>query len=204
MPRIDGQDEEEVSEEVSRLNEIKAEMEQVEIDIIQNGGVNCGWDANDHKDFLRLCTQMPGKTGTVAFFNAMARTVPLADEAAVRGHLEAHKKYTDLTNRKKELLTSYKKAKEDERIARMTKVSKATKAYGKLNNDLDLDLGVGRRESSSAASKRTGDLTTEERLRLKDQLREWKSKKVEEDKKEREDRIAEERQRQARLQRKVQ
>ena len=36
MPRMEGQDgqEEEVSEEVSRLNEIKADMEQVEIDIM--------------------------------------------------------------------------------------------------------------------------------------------------------------------------
>ena len=68
----------------------------------------------------------------------------------------------------------YKKAKEDERIARMTKVSKANK----LNNDLDLDLGLGRRDSSSAASKRTDDLTVSERLALKDQLREWKAKKV--------------------------
>lgn len=37
----------------------------------------------------------------------------------------------------------------------MTKVSKTNK----LNNDLDLDLGNGRRDSSSAASKRTDDLT---------------------------------------------
>jgi len=111
---------------------------------------------------------MAGKTGTVAFFAAMARTVPLADEAAVRSHLEAHQTYTDLTKRKKELLTAYKKAKEDERIARMTKASKATNAFGKMNNDLDLDLGIGRRDSSSAASKRTGDLTAEERARLKD------------------------------------
>ena len=56
----------------------------------------------------------------------------------------------------------------------MTKASKATKNFGKMNNDLDLDLGLGRRDSSSAASKRTGDLTAEERGKLKDQLREWK------------------------------
>ena len=42
--------------EVSKLNEIKAEMEQVDIDLMQNGGINCGWDANDHKDFLRIHT----------------------------------------------------------------------------------------------------------------------------------------------------
>ena len=174
-----------MSEEAAKIIEIKGKMEQVEIDIIQNGGPNCGWDANDHKDFLRLQTQMAGRTGTVAFFTAMARSVPLADEEQVRSHLEAHQKYTNLIKTKKELLVAFKKAKEEERISRMTKVSKANKAFGKLNNDLDLDLGMGRRDSSSAASKRTDDLTTEERLRLKDQLREWKAKKVEEDKKER-------------------
>ena len=62
------------------MMEIKEKMEQVEIDIIQNGGPNCGWDAGDHKDFLRLQTQMSGRTGTIAFFTAMARAVPLADE----------------------------------------------------------------------------------------------------------------------------
>ena len=84
------------TEEISRLNDIKADMEKVDIDIMQNGGVNCGWDASDHKDFLRLCTQMGAKTGTVAFFNAMARTVPLADEQMVTAHLDATQKYSDM------------------------------------------------------------------------------------------------------------
>ena len=70
----------ELSQEKSKLVEIKARMDQVEIDVMQNGGVNCGWEASDHKDFLRLHTQMTGKIGTVAFFAAMARAVPLADE----------------------------------------------------------------------------------------------------------------------------
>ena len=50
----------------------------------------------------------------------------------------------------------------------MTKASKASKnnaALQRLNSDLDLDLGTtgGRRDSSSAASKRTGDMSMEER-----------------------------------------
>ena len=65
-------------------------------------------------------------------------------------------------------MAEYKKAKEEERISRMTRVIKANAKFGKINNDLDLDLGVGRRDSSSAASKRTGDLTMEERLKMKD------------------------------------
>ena len=58
-PRMeDGGEDGELEEtpEVSKLNEIKAEMEQVDIDLMQNGGINCGWDANDHKDFLRIHT----------------------------------------------------------------------------------------------------------------------------------------------------
>ena len=81
---------------------------------------------------------------------------------------------------KKELLTEYKKAKEDERIARMTRASKATQANKQLNADLNLGLG-NRRQSSSAASQRAGDLSHEERMKIKDQLREWRAKKVTED-----------------------
>lgn len=99
---------------------------------------------------------MANKTGTVAFFSAMAGSVPLQDESQVRDHLEAHRNYLALTKRKKELLLAYKAAKEEERISRMTKVSKANKAYSRLNSDLDLGMGTGRRNSSSAACKRNG------------------------------------------------
>ena len=119
---------------------------------------------------------MAGRTGTVAFITAMAGAVPLADEATVKAHLEAHKTYQNLTKRKKELLADYKKAKEEERIARMTKASKATNgAFQRMNSDLNLDIGLGsKRDSSSAASKRAGDMTMEERKQIKQQLREWK------------------------------
>ena len=86
----------------------------------------------------------------------------------------------------------------------MTRASKGNQAFKRLNNDLDLDLEPGRRNSSSAASKRTGDLTLEERRKMKEQLREWKAKKVRDENTERLDRIAEEKERQARMQRKVQ
>ena len=76
----DGDEVDDLSPEAQKILEIKTQMEQVEIDLVQNGGVNCGWEASDHKDFLRLHTQMANKTGTVAFFTAMARAVPLADE----------------------------------------------------------------------------------------------------------------------------
>ncbi len=55
MEGIEGQDTE-LSAEAMKILEIKGKMEQIDIDIVQNGGNNCGWDASDHKDFLRLHT----------------------------------------------------------------------------------------------------------------------------------------------------
>ena len=79
----------------------------------------------------------------------------------MREHLAAYQTYVNLTKKKKELLADYKAAKEEERIAKMTHINKANQAYRRLNSDLDLDMG--KRGSSSAASKRTGDLSMEER-----------------------------------------
>ena len=57
MEGMDGEDgNQEMTAEAIKILEIKGKMEQVEIDIVQNGGVNCGWEASDHKDFLRLHT----------------------------------------------------------------------------------------------------------------------------------------------------
>lgn len=48
--------------------------------LIQNGSVNCGWDAADHKDFLRVRTKHNNKTGTIAFMSELRRAVPNLDE----------------------------------------------------------------------------------------------------------------------------
>ena len=148
----EGDDALEETPEQTKIAEIKGEMEQCEIDIVQNGGINCGWDAADHKDFLRLVTQMPNKTGTVAFMTAMARAVPLADEVQVNDHLRAHQTYQELTKKKKELLAAYKAAKEEERISKMTRVSKANAAFKRMNSDLDLELGGPGRMSHRGSS----------------------------------------------------
>lgn len=99
---------------------------------------------------------MPGKTGTVAFFTAMARAVPLADETQVSEHLKAYQTHLDLTKRKKELLANYKAAKEQERISKMTKATKTNAAFKRLNSDLDLGDSLGGPRSGSASGRRTG------------------------------------------------
>ena len=49
----------------------------------------------------------------------------------------------------------------------MTRASKVTDAFKRLNSDLDLDM-EGKRNSSSVAGKRTGDLSMEERNKMKE------------------------------------
>ena len=53
--------------EGEELDQIKRTLEKLDDQLIQNGGINCGWDAPDHKDFLRIRTKHNGKTNTVGF-----------------------------------------------------------------------------------------------------------------------------------------
>lgn len=37
-------------------------LEDIDVQLMKNGGINCGWDASDHKDFLRIRTKHNNKT----------------------------------------------------------------------------------------------------------------------------------------------
>lgn len=74
----------------ARCMMIKEEIEKIECEITANGGNNCGWDASDHQDFLKVRTKYGSKL-TVAFITAIRRFVPTADEMGVRAHFDAHK-----------------------------------------------------------------------------------------------------------------
>ena len=50
-------------------------------------GVNtCGWEAADHKDFLRIKTKHKDRVGTVAFMTEMRRACPTLDEDSIKTH----------------------------------------------------------------------------------------------------------------------
>jgi hypothetical protein len=85
----------------------------LDCEIVANGGPNCGWEASDHQDFLRVRTKFNNTKGvTVAFITAMKRAVPTADEITVRDHFESYKLYSQLVEDKKDLIAKYKEAKE--------------------------------------------------------------------------------------------
>jgi hypothetical protein len=72
--------------------------------LLKNGSINCGWDASDHKDFLRIRTKHNGRTGTVGFMQELIRAVPSIDDDSIRDHVTAYEVYLDLTEKKKYLL----------------------------------------------------------------------------------------------------
>lgn len=86
-------------------------MDEIDRQIVQNGGPNCGWDAADHKDYLRIRTKHQGKQ-VIAFNQEVMRAVPLMDEQKVAEHTAANNKYLALTEQKRELIQKYKDAKD--------------------------------------------------------------------------------------------
>ena len=60
------------------------------------GGPNCGWDAADHKDFLRVWTKHQGRQ-VIAFAQEVERAVPVMDIPQIQAHVETYRKYLDLT-----------------------------------------------------------------------------------------------------------
>ena len=51
------------------------------------GGLQqCGWDAADHKDFLRIKTKHKDKVDTIAFMTELRRAVANQDEESIRSH----------------------------------------------------------------------------------------------------------------------
>jgi hypothetical protein len=76
------------------------------------GGVqNCGWDAADHKDFLRIKTKHKDKVNTVAFITEMRRAVPSIDEEEIQNHLKVYQNVQGMLSKKKTLMTEYKEEK---------------------------------------------------------------------------------------------
>lgn len=96
--------EEERDPQESQLNKIKLHLDRIDGQLQENGGLNCGWEAADHKDYLRLRTKHNGKTMTVAFMTEIMRCVPGLNDDLIREHIARHDKLLELLDRKKELL----------------------------------------------------------------------------------------------------
>jgi hypothetical protein len=138
---------------------IKSEIARIDCEIVANGGINCGWEAADHEDFLKVRTKMSKLT--VAFITAMRRAVPTADEMEVRAHFDAYTHYVKLVDDKKDLIAKYKQAKD---LIKQKKL-KQQESMDRLNADLNFGKSLHR--------ERTGSLGIEDKIKRREQLREW-------------------------------
>eukprot|EP00347_Sterkiella_histriomuscorum_P015281 403357622 len=168
-------------QESNALTNIKVQLEKIDDQIQHNGGLNCGWDAADHKDFLRIRTKHNNKTTTIAFMQEIMRAVPTIDDQAIKLHINKYERYLDLTEQKKQTLFAYKEAKKKKQQETIHKIDNQNRLFGKINSDLDLIIGDfdGQQNENNKNAQ-----NVEERERLKQELDKWKKEKVEEKKRE--------------------
>ena len=74
-------------EDENECDGIKLQLEKIDHKIQRNGGLNCGWDAADHKDFLRIRTKHHDKCVTIAFMQELMRAVPGLDDEKFKEHI---------------------------------------------------------------------------------------------------------------------
>jgi len=146
----------------SETERIKGELEKVDDRLAQNGGINCGWEPADHKDFLRIRTKHGGKTTTVAFMTELMRAVADLTDDKIFAHIKAYDTYLELSERKKDLLAEYKEAKKKEKELQVAKVDTGS-AFKGLNADLNLEN-----------NKNAGNRGREERQKIKEELERWR------------------------------
>ena len=69
------------------------------------GGIQCcGWDAADHKDFLRIKTKHKDKFETIAFMTELRRAIATVDEDEIKNHISQFKQMIKLVEKKKSLM----------------------------------------------------------------------------------------------------
>ena len=148
-----------------KMEKTRAALVRLDSDILHNGGTNCGWDAGDHEDFLKLRTLHKNKTSTIAFFNDVLSRIPNIDQEGVQSHVQAYVAFLDMTEKKKDLLKEYKELKQEEHRIKMKRIDEAS--LGGPRDDTSLFQG---------SSRSVGKENVEE---VKAQLEKWKRDKQE-------------------------
>lgn len=141
-------------------------MDSVDKQIRDIGGTDCGWDAADHKDFLRIRTKHQGRQ-VIAFNQEVQRAVPTMDHDQIAEHVQTYELYLSLTDQKKELIQKYKEAKNKQKHDKIEQAEAQTKKLEKV----DRQIGLANRAKSAAKRKTSKDIRAE--------LGDWRREKEE-------------------------
>ena len=101
---------------IQELLLLKKRTDEMNKEIEENGGLNCGWTSGkDHKDYCLLRVKHKGRTESIPFFEECQIVLPLYSQAEIRSHTTAYNIFLKLDNSRKELLSEYKTQKEKKR-----------------------------------------------------------------------------------------
>lgn len=98
---------------IQELLELKKKTDEINKEIEENGGLNCGWTSGkDHKEYCLLRVKHKGRTESIPFFEECQIVLPLYSQSEIRSHTNAYNIFMKLDNARKEMLSNYKELKE--------------------------------------------------------------------------------------------
>jgi hypothetical protein len=92
------------------LPPLKQELQRIEREILEFGGIYLGWDETDHTEFLKVWNKFKGKS-TPAFFSAAGNALPLHDLEDIKEHFKRYSTFLSLIEKKKDVLQRWKEEK---------------------------------------------------------------------------------------------
>src|SRR3990167_1239717 len=76
---------------IQELLLLKKRTDEMNKEIEENGGLNCGWTSGkDHKDYCLLRVKHKGRTESIPFFEECQIVLPLYSQAEIRSHTTAY------------------------------------------------------------------------------------------------------------------
>ena len=145
-----------------KMRKLKEEIDHIESEIIRIGGKNGGWDDEDHQTFLKIKTKHKGQIDKLNFLNDCITCLPFLGEEKIKEHIERHKLYNTLEEKKKELLAQYKECKDTQKQFIIEAIHKEEEL----------------KKEDEKKAKIIAIKMKEERDRVKEQIKEWKTKKL--------------------------
>ena len=161
--------------ETDEAEKLKLEMKSADYRIEQLGGINLGWDPEDHQDFLKLRTRHNNKIQSVAFISNALKLLPIKNQQDIELHVEYITEYFELTELKKTLLQKYKQLKTEEKHKLHSEIEKAAILQERpKKNPLDVKRQQELNKKNTAKKLEEWKLKKEKDLEIKNKEIEYK------------------------------
>lgn len=173
---------------------LQQEIMTIERQLVDLGGKNLGWEDADMAEFLKMQTKHKGKL-TPAFLHDCRGVLPYFSEDEIRSQYEKYRTYLDLNEKKKGLVTKWKTEKEQAKAEKLMKVeenppprrAQSVQSNREVKQQLEdwkkrkaeqIALETQRKAQETAAKRRSQGVSREEIEQKKQQIAEYKERKL--------------------------